>query len=94
MRKIVALLLSLVLLASVAAVPVFASAADEPLTVTVFCGDPRDQPTSDNKIFQMIEEEFGRHEQRAQEDTADVLIEIFLFGISAAKGTADPGGLT
>ncbi|MBE0601716.1 MAG: extracellular solute-binding protein, partial [Firmicutes bacterium] len=59
MRKIVALLLALVLLVSLAAVPVFASAADEPLTVTVFCGDPRDQPTSDNKIFKMIEEEFG-----------------------------------
>ncbi len=59
MRKIVALLLALVLLVSLAAVPVFASAADEPMTVTVFCGDPRDQPTSDNKIFKMIEEEFG-----------------------------------
>jgi putative aldouronate transport system substrate-binding protein len=59
MRKIVALLLTLVILASLTAVPVFASAADEPMTVTVFCGDPRDQPTSDNKIFKMIEEEFG-----------------------------------
>ena len=33
--------------------------AEEPLTVTVFVGEPRDQPTSDNKVFKMIEEEFG-----------------------------------
>ncbi|NLO13088.1 MAG: sugar ABC transporter substrate-binding protein [Clostridiales bacterium] len=33
--------------------------AEEALTVTVFVGEPRDQPTSDNKVFKMIEEEFG-----------------------------------
>ena len=33
--------------------------AEEPVTVTVFVGEPRDQPTSDNKVFKMIEEEFG-----------------------------------
>jgi len=30
----------------------------------------------------MLEEEFGRHEQRANEDSVDVLIDIFLHGIS------------
>ena len=60
MRKIVSLLLAL----AHAGKPgrrarVLPMAADEPMTVTVFCGDPRDQPTSDNKIFKMIEEEFG-----------------------------------
>jgi len=59
MRKIVAIVLSLVILASLAAVPVFAAAADDTMTVTVFIGEARDQPTSDNKIFKMIEEEFG-----------------------------------
>jgi AcrR family transcriptional regulator len=34
----------------------------------------------------MIEEEFGRHEQRGDKDTVDVLIEIFLNGISAGAG--------
>lgn len=40
----------------------------------------------------MIEEEFGRHEKRADEDTVDVLIEIFLNGISAGSSPADHGG--
>ena len=33
--------------------------AEEPLTVTVFVGEARDQPASDNKVFKKIEEEFG-----------------------------------
>lgn len=37
----------------------FALAADEPLTVTVFVGDPGDQPSSDNKIYKLIEEKLG-----------------------------------
>jgi putative aldouronate transport system substrate-binding protein len=59
MRKLVSLLLALVMLGSMAMVPAMAETAQEPLTVTVFAGDPRDQPTSDNKVFKMIEEEFG-----------------------------------
>ena len=37
----------------------FAAADEKPITVTVFRGDPGDQPTDDNKIYKMIEEEFG-----------------------------------
>ncbi len=59
MRKIVSLLLALVMLGTLAAIPATAEAAQEPITVTVFVGEARDQPTSDNKIFKKIEEEFG-----------------------------------
>ena len=31
----------------------------EPITLTVFRGDPKDQPAEDNKIYKMIEDEFG-----------------------------------
>ncbi len=33
--------------------------ATGPITLTVFRGDPGDQPTADNKIYKKIEEEFG-----------------------------------
>ena len=59
MRKLVSLLLALVMLGAMTAIPATAEAAPEPITVTVFVGDPRDQPTSDNKIFKKIAEEFG-----------------------------------
>ena len=52
--RTLALLLMLALL-----LPLIPAAAEEALTVTVFVGEPRDQPTSDNKVFKMIEEEFG-----------------------------------
>jgi len=58
MRKLVSLLLALAMLAALSAMPALAEAAD-PITVTVFVGEARDQPTSDNKIFQRIAEEFG-----------------------------------
>ena len=54
MRKFLAALLTLCMLAS------FAIAfADEPITLTVFRGDPGDQPTADDKIYKKIEETFG-----------------------------------
>jgi putative aldouronate transport system substrate-binding protein len=59
MKKLVSLLLVLLMLGTLTTVPAMAEAAPEPITVTVFCGDPRDQPTSDNKIFKKIAEEFG-----------------------------------
>ena len=59
MRKLVSLLLALLMLGSMAAIPAMAEGAQDPITVTVFVGDPRDQPTSDNKVFKMIEEQFG-----------------------------------
>lgn len=55
MRKLLAAILALAMLLSVT----FFALAEDPITVTVFRGDPGDQPTDDNKIYKMIEEEFG-----------------------------------
>ena len=55
MRKLFAILLALAMLLSMTSFAI----AEEPITVTVFRGDPGDQPTDDNKIYKMIEEEFG-----------------------------------
>lgn len=58
MKKLLASLLALVML--IGFVPaVMAEEALEPITLTVFHGDPGDQPTEDNKIYKLIEEEFG-----------------------------------
>ena len=54
MRKFLVALLALVLVAAFTV-----ALADEPITLTVFRGDPGDQPTADNKIYKKIEEEFG-----------------------------------
>ena len=57
MRKFLAGFLAILMVLSLCS---FAAAEDQtPITVTVFRGDPGDQPTSDNKIYKMIEEEFG-----------------------------------
>ena len=55
MKKFLAALLALVLVLSM--LP--AALAEEPITITVFRGDPGDQPTADNKIYKLIEEKFG-----------------------------------
>ncbi len=57
MRKLVALVLALMMVLSMASFAV--AEAQEPITVTVFRGDPGDQPTEDNKIYKLIEETFG-----------------------------------
>ena len=58
MRKILAVLLVLAMV--LALVPaVMAEGALEPVTLTVFIGDPGDAPKEDNKIYKMIEEKFG-----------------------------------
>ncbi|MBE5778972.1 MAG: sugar ABC transporter substrate-binding protein [Clostridiales bacterium] len=57
MRKLVALLLALSMILSMASIAL--AETEEPIVVTVFRGDPGDQPDSDNKIYKMIEEEFG-----------------------------------
>ncbi len=58
MRKILAALLVLAMV--LALVPaVMAEGALEPVTLTVFIGDPGDAPKEDNKIYKMIEEKFG-----------------------------------
>ncbi len=56
MRKLLAGILAIMMVLSICS---FASAAEKPITVTVFRGDPGDQPTSNNKIYKLIEEEFG-----------------------------------
>ena len=57
MRKLLAAILAVMMLLSMAT---FAVAEEkEPIVVTVFRGDPGDQPTEDNKIYKLIEEEFG-----------------------------------
>ena len=55
MKKFLAALLALVLILSM--LP--AALAEEPITLTVFRGDPGDQPADDNKIYKLIEEKFG-----------------------------------
>ncbi|MBR2718346.1 MAG: sugar ABC transporter substrate-binding protein [Clostridia bacterium] len=55
MKKFLAGILALIMVLSLCSFAV----AEEPITVTVFRGDPGDQPTDDNKIYKLIEEEFG-----------------------------------
>ena len=57
MKKTLALLLAVIMMLSL--VPAVLAEDLEPITVTVFRGDPGDQPTEDNKIYKLIEEEFG-----------------------------------
>ena len=56
MRKILAALLALAMV--LALVPAV-MAENAPITVTVFKGDPGDQPTADNKIYKKIADELG-----------------------------------
>ena len=56
MRKLLAAIMAIMMVLSLCS---FASAAEKPITVSVFRGDPGDQPASDNKIYKLIEEEFG-----------------------------------
>ena len=58
MKKMLALLLAAMMLLAMIPAAV-AEGTPEPWTVTVFRGDPGDQPTDDNKIYKMIEEQFG-----------------------------------
>lgn len=57
MRKYLSLLLALIMVLSM--IPMTVGYADDVKTITVFIGDPYDQPTSDNKIFKLIEEKMG-----------------------------------
>ena len=59
MKKLLCVLLMLALLVPMACVAVAEDAALEPITLTVFRGDPGDQPAEDNKIYKLIEEKFG-----------------------------------
>jgi len=55
MKKFLAGILTMVMVLSMFSFAV----AEEPLTVTMFVGNPLDQPTSDNKIYKKIEDELG-----------------------------------
>ncbi len=57
MRKLLAGILALVMILSLCSFSM--AEGEEPITVTVFRGDPGDQPTEDNRIYKKIEEEFG-----------------------------------
>jgi len=57
MKKLLAILLALAML--LALLPAAVAESAEPWTVTVFRGDPGDQPTDDNKIYKLIEEKLG-----------------------------------
>ena len=59
MKKILAALLALSMLISLIPMALAESDNLEPITLTVFRGDPGDQPAEDNKIYKLIEEKFG-----------------------------------
>ncbi len=60
MKKLLAATLAMSMVAApLATVPAMADEAQEPVTLTVFRGDPGDQPAEDNKIYKKIEDEFG-----------------------------------
>ena len=59
MKKILAATLALALTAAPMMTAFAEDAAEEPVTLTVFRGDPGDQPADDNKIYQKIKDEFG-----------------------------------
>ena len=60
MKKILAATLALAMTAApLLCVPAYADEAPEPITLTVFRGDPGDQPAEDNRAYKKIEEEFG-----------------------------------
>ena len=59
MRKVLATLLALAMVLALIPAVMAEGEALEPITLTVFIGDPGDPPTADNKIYKLIEEEFG-----------------------------------
>ena len=58
-RGILRTLVTLMMVAFLLPMLPTASLAEEPIVVSVFIADAFDQPTSDNKIYKKIEEEFG-----------------------------------
>ena len=55
MRKLLATFMAIMMVLSCCSFAV----AEDPITVTMFVGNPLDQPTNDNKIYKLIEEELG-----------------------------------
>ena len=64
-KKALIIVLTLIAIAAIVVGVLFATGvlggkkAEEAITLTVFRGDPGDQPTDDNKIYKKIEEAFG-----------------------------------
>ena len=58
MKKLLATILAVAMILSLMPVAL-GEGAQDPITLTVFRGDPGDQPADDNKIYKLIEEEFG-----------------------------------
>ena len=59
MRKVLATLLALAMVLALIPAVMAEGEALEPVTLTVFIGDPGDPPAEDNKIYKLIEAEFG-----------------------------------
>lgn len=59
MKKLLAAVLALALVLALVPAVMAEGEALEPVTLTVFIGDPGDAPAADNKIYAMIEEKFG-----------------------------------
>jgi len=59
MRKILATLLVLAMVLALVPAVMAEGEALEPITLTVFAGDPGDLPAEDNKIYELIKEKFG-----------------------------------
>ena len=57
MKKFLAVFMALAMILSI--VPAVMAEGEEVITLTVFRGDPGDQPTEDNKIYKMIEDKLG-----------------------------------
>ncbi len=57
MKKFLAVFMALAMILSI--VPAVMAEGEEVITLTVFRGDPGDQPTEDNKIYKLIEEKLG-----------------------------------
>ena len=58
MKKLLATILAVAMILSLMPMAL-GEGAQDPITLTVFRGDPGDQPAEDNKIYKLIEEEFG-----------------------------------
>ena len=59
MNKLRVLPIMLAMVLALVPAAIAEDAKPEPITVTVFVGNPRAQPTADNKIFKLIEDELG-----------------------------------
>ena len=89
MRKLLSVLLMLCLLGSLL-VPFAVAEGEEPITLTVFRGDPGDQPYEDNKIYKKIADEFGVQTLAVRCDITDTAnVEAMVDAVLAKFGRVD-----